>query len=156
MFSYAFLPFILALECALDCCRRLQIFILRGRSGLECISDCFRRLQIFILCGRGGLECITDCFRRPEESVVFGLRKCQWSPEPEKLSNWTLFPYRTSFKNRPSKSMKIECLKRMVLGSRVLVISILDGYSRIEVESVTKYIRKKASYIFSDLHFGRL
>ena len=37
-----------------------------------------------------------------------------------------------------------------------LVISILDGYSRIEVESVTKYIRKKASYIFSDLHFGRL
>ena len=25
-----------------------------------------------------------------------------------------------------------------------LVISILDGYSRIEVESVTKYIRKKA------------
>ncbi len=37
-----------------------------------------------------------------------------------------------------------------------LVISILDGYSRIEVESVIKYISKKASYIFSYLHFGRL
>ncbi len=44
-----------------------------------------------------------------------------------------------------------------IAGARIyLVISILDGYSRIEVESVTKYIRKKASYIFSDLHFGRL
>ncbi len=44
-----------------------------------------------------------------------------------------------------------------IAGARIyLVICILDGYSRIEVESVTKYIRKKASYIFSDLHFGRL
>jgi hypothetical protein len=44
-----------------------------------------------------------------------------------------------------------------IAGARIyLVISILDGYSRIEVESVTKYLRKNASYIFSYLHFGRL
>ncbi len=29
--------------------------------------------------------------------------KCQWSPEAEKSSNWTLFPYKTSFKHRPLK-----------------------------------------------------
>ena len=72
MFSYAFLPFILALECALDCFRRLQIFILCGRGGLECISDCLRRLQIFILRGRGGLECISDCFRRLQIFILRG------------------------------------------------------------------------------------
>ena len=44
-----------------------------------------------------------------------------------------------------------------IAGARIyLVISILDGYNRIEVESVTKYISKKTSYIFRDLHFGRL
>ena len=30
--------------------------------------------------------------------------KCQWSPEAEKSSNWTLFPYKTSFKHRPLKT----------------------------------------------------
>ena len=29
--------------------------------------------------------------------------KCQWAPEAEKSSNWTLSPYKTSFKHRPLK-----------------------------------------------------
>ena len=34
---------------------------------------------------------------------IFAFRKCQWSPETEKSSNRTLFPYKTSFKIDLSK-----------------------------------------------------
>jgi hypothetical protein len=37
------------------------------------------------------------------KSISFLFRKCQWSPETEKSSNWTLSPYKTSFKNKPFK-----------------------------------------------------
>ena len=40
------------------------------------------------------------CYINPS---VFAYRKFQWSLETEKSSNWTLFPYKTSFKNRPFK-----------------------------------------------------